>query len=535
MPEEQLAAIRARFAKDFPFYAKHCLKIRTKDGTISPFVLNPVQLRLWAQVKAQLETTGKVRIIGLKARQQGFSTFVAALQTWWLTFHKAQKGLVLAHTADSTQALFDQYKRFYDNLPEAVKPATKYSSRHELVFSDLDSGMKVSTAGGKGVVRGDTITVMHLSEVAFWPETFAKSNFGGLIKAMPNAPGTLCFIESTANGMTGVFKDLWDGAVSGTNEFQPFFSAWHESAEYRRPVPAYFKRTPDEEKLADEFNLDDEQLVWRRFEIGRDGLDMFHQECPAFPDEAFLATGAPVFEPKLLHPLINPPREPVSRWLVGDGSIDRNSAGELHVFHDYEDPHTGLRSLTSPSEVYVIGADVGMGIRGKDYSVAQVLDSHGRQVASWRGYVHPDHFAKILNTLGLYYNGAMINVERNNHGLLTCVKLRDLYYPNLYTEVTEGALDDRESIAIGTYTTERNKPLIIDKLRAALRDGSIKILDPTTVREMLTYVVTQSGRMEADGDAHDDTVMALAHAWHIHDGVWTPCEIPESLYFTQPD
>jgi hypothetical protein len=64
-----------------------------------------------------------------------------------------------------------------------------------------------------------------------------------------------------------------------------------------------------------------------------------------------------------------------------------------------------------PADTYYIGADVAMGVRGGDYSVAQVLDSKKRQVAVWRGHVHPDHFATVLAALGYYYNTARIAVE----------------------------------------------------------------------------------------------------------------------------
>lgn len=543
---EALAKARNRLRDDFISYCRHAVKIRDKKGVVRPLVLNRAQKRLVDRIIAQMLAGRPVRFIVLKARQMGFSTIIMAFQSWRVQLNKGQKGLVMAHVSDSTKALFDQYKRCYDCLPDIIKPATKYDSRNELTFPGLDGALKVSTAGGKGVLRGDTIQVMHLSEVAFWPPTFAKDNFAGLIKCVPQMAGTAVFIESTANGMTGVYREQWVGAVEGKNEFEPFFAAWVEQDEYRAPVPAGFKRTTEEDELAAQalslygITVDDEQLAWRRIEIGRDGLDKFHQECPLYPDEAFLNTGAPVFDPKLLHPLVTPPAEPLSRWMVADGSIDRNAAGELLVYHDYPERDgqgrpTGLRTLVSPSETYVIGADVGMGIRGKDYSVAQILDSQKRQVAVWRGIIHPDYYAKILNTIGLYYNSAMIAVERNNHGLLTAVKLRDLAYSNLYTEVTEGALDDRDSINIGIYTTERNKPLMIDKLRAAVRDSEIKIKDPTTVREMLTYVVTESGKMEGDGDAHDDCVMSLAIANHIHEGVWQIAETPEDMYFRQPD
>ena len=64
-----------------------------------------------------------------------------------------------------------------------------------------------------------------------------------------------------------------------------------------------------------------------------------------------------------------------------------------------------------------------MGIASGDFSVAQVLDQKKRLVATWRGRVHPDHFASILFALGDYYNEAHIIVENNSHGILTCTGL----------------------------------------------------------------------------------------------------------------
>jgi hypothetical protein len=144
-----------------------------------------------------------------------------------------------------------------------------------------------------------------------------------------------------------------------------------------------------------------------------------------------------------------------------------------------------------------IGADVGMGLRSgvkgrpSDPSVAQVLDSQLRQVAVWRGTVHPDVFADILVALGYHYNEALLVPERNNHGLVTCVELRDQQYPNLYLDVTEGTIEpDKETLNIGVFTSEKTKPLMIDKLRAFDRNKEIEINDKQTLEEMLTFVVT---------------------------------------------
>lgn len=172
-----------------------------------------------------------------------------------------------------------------------------------------------------------------------------------------------------------------------------------------------------------------------------------------------------------------------------------------------------------------------MGVRNGDWSVAQVLDSKKRQVATWRGQVHPDYFAEILYALGEYYNEAFIIVENNSHGILTCTRLgKDMAYPNFYTEVQIDKLTDRETVKLGFTTTAKTKPLVIDQLRASMREGELELNDRTTIREMLTYIVTESGAMEAEASCFDDCVMSLALANHVHEGAWEPVDVPADLY-----
>ena len=168
---------------------------------------------------------------------------------------------------------------------------------------------------------------------------------------------------------------------------------------------------------------------------------------------------------------------------------------------------------------------------GGDWSVAQVLDSKKRQVATYRAQVHPDYFAEVLYALGEFFNYALIIVERNSHGILTCTRLgKDMAYPAFYTEVEIDKLTDRETIKLGFTTTAKTKPLVIDELRAAVRENEIEINDKTTIREMLSYVVTSSGGMEAESSCFDDCVMSLALANHIHEGAWEPIQAYDDLY-----
>jgi len=521
MSQEALKATRKRLHDDYAFYAKHCVKIRTKKSEIKPLVFNPIQQKLDEVVKKQYEAEGKVRVIILKARQQGLSTYTSGRLYFRTSQNRGVKGLVVAHKADSTRTLFDMYQRIHAECPELVKPSTKYSNRKELAFDLLQSGIVVATAGGDGIARGETINVAHLSEVAFWPKATAADNLNALLQAIPNDKGTEVFVESTANGMSGVFYELWMGAVRGENGFIPFFSPWFDSPEYRLPVPENFERTYEEQELAEKYGLDDEQLMFRRVKIAQNGREAFQQEYPSNAEEAFISSGRPVFNPEQIQELLQSAPDPIARMAVEEGGVNEHPRGELLVYRHRD-----------PGEVYYIGADVGMGLRNGDYSVAQILDSNREQVAVWRGQVHPDYFATILNALGYYYNTARIAVENNNHGILTAIRLgRDLAYPNTYTEVTEGSLSDKESISIGFRTTVKTKPLIIDRLRASLREREITVNDKETLREMLQYIVTETGTMEAEEGCHDDCVMSLAIANHIHEGKFIPINVTDDFYY----
>jgi len=519
--DPKLVAVRKRLLTEFPFYASSALSIRTKAGEIAPLKLNPAQQILDKAVSKQLKSEGKIRIIILKARQQGLSTYTGGYLYYSVSQQKARKALVITHHADSTRALFDMTKRYHEHCPDILKPHTKYSSRRELSFDVLDSSYVVATAGGDSVGRGETLTHVHASELAFWPKSNAQDIWNGLTQAVPNTAGTAIFIESTANGVTGTFHDLWVGAVNGTNGYVPVFIPWYVNEEYSEEVPKNFKRTPEEREMVKKYKLTNGQLMFRRRKVAQNGLDLWNQEYPAEPEMAFLTTGRPVFNPEQLQQCLKDANDVEDRLALEGDEFLPNIRGELTIYRKHDAGEMG----------YVVGADVAMGVRNGDWSVAQVLDSKKRQVATWRGQVHPDYFAEVLKALGEFYNEAFIVVENNSHGILTCTRLgKDFAYPNFYTEVQVDKITDRETVKLGFTTTSKTKPLIIDQLRASLREGELELNDKTTIRELMTYIVTENGAMEAEPSCFDDCVISLALANHVHEGAWEPVEIPDELY-----
>jgi phage terminase large subunit-like protein len=141
--------VRKRLKTDFPLYARHALKIRTKTQEIVPLVLNEAQQILQRAIDADMKRRGYIRIIILKGRQQGLSTMVGGFLYFSVSQRRASKAMVVTHHAEATKNLFDMTKRFHNSCPEVLKPSTKYSSRKELSFDSLDSAYVVATAGGE--------------------------------------------------------------------------------------------------------------------------------------------------------------------------------------------------------------------------------------------------------------------------------------------------------------------------------------------------------------------------------------------------
>lgn len=502
LPERE-KAIRLRLRDDLGHYASRCLKIRDKRGRIAPLVLNVAQQHIHRKLEQQREAQGLIRALVLKGRQQGCSTYVEGRYYWRTTHSKGVRAYILTHEDKATQNLFEMAARYHKYCPPLVKPRTGASNAKELYFDLLDSGYQVGTAGSKSTGRSSTLQLFHGSEVAYWPN--AEQHLAGVMQAVPWAPDTEIILESTAFGVGGVFHDYWIDAENGRNDYRPVFVPWFWQPEYVRETDG-FEPTDEEQRLAKRFGLSFGQLAWRRAKIAElRSEDLFRQEYPCTPEEAFIYSGRQAFDPNALAKAREEVFAPKYRADVDTTAqrLVKRDDGPLRV---WEEPQ--------PGEHYVIGADVAEGLIGGDYSCADVLAaSDGRQVAQWHGHVDPDRFGDILAALGHIYRKAVIGPERNNHGLTTVTALRNGGYPRLYAqEDIERRAEGHETKKAGWLTTRKSKVKIIDQLAAELRDEQHGIACAETIEEMATFAVHEDGTMGAKPGCFDDRVMSRAIA-----------------------
>jgi hypothetical protein len=512
----RLEAVNPCIAKD---YIESCLKIKTKSGTVVPFRLNDAQRKLYAVAKRQQDAGKPVRLIILKARQLGFSTLTEGLIFHSCATRENVNALIVAHREDATANLFRMSKLFYDELPKPVKPMLRASNAQELVFENpsklrsereakpgLRSRIRCATAGGRGIGRSDTLQCVHLSEYAFWPDGAdgKASTLAGILQAVPSMPGTMVVIESTANGFED-FKERWDAAVAGENDFEPVFFAWFENPEYAMPVVPGTEWTPEERELRDAYQLSDEQLQWRRWCIANNcggSLDMFRQEYPASPGEAFLHSGTGVFDNEQIVLRMERLPSPAGRGEFIDGEWTESENGAITL---YELPEEGVP--------YVLGGDTAG--EGSDYFTAIVINNAtGRIAAALRRQYSEPEYVRQIYALGRYYNDALVAIE-TNFSTYPVMKLQELEYPNQYAREREDTYTRQMKKSYGFRTDKQSRPRAIANLVDVFSTHPEWFTDRELLEEMLVFCYNEDHRPEALAGKHDDLVMGAAITYAV--------------------
>ena len=157
-----------------------------------------------------------------------------------------------------------------------------------------------------------------------------------------------------------------------------------------------------------------------------------------------------------------------------------------------------------PGREYVIGADPAGGGSLGDYACAQVLEADtGLQCAELHGHFGPAEFASRLAALAREFNGALVAVERNNHGhgVLAYLVAAEKY-DRLYERTGQ----------LGWPTTAATRPQIVEGLAALLSSAPHLFASAALLEECRGFVRHADGTSAAAAGAHDDRVMAMAIA-----------------------
>ena len=504
-------SILERGAADPRWFIETAFTIVNKDSKRVPFLFNKVQSDYWDKITP--------RDLVLKARKMGFSTIRLARMLAKCATMPNRNCVVVSHAEDATERLLGRLHDLIDN--SLVKIVTDRKAASFISFPATKSKIWIGTAGSKAFGRGDDITDYELTEYAFWAN---PGLITGIEEACVNdAEGC---IETTANGWGTPYHKMWDkaskrekqiiAATVGPQLYAPHFYGWNWDEGYSLPCARPLEDLEEvEREIKETYKLTDGQLLWRRAKIASmTKPEMYEQEYPLCPEQAFLVSGHMVFKPAAIAK-----QEASARERLWVGEI-RDRGGKAAM----EPTPTGRLSIWLPpkeGKAYIVSADVasGLGDDGTEateeadehkecFSVADVIDMESwEQVAQWHGRVPPDEFGDIMTMLGAFYNWGILAPEVNNHGLTTCVRIRDNNYPKLHIRPdTKGGSD------MGFFTSQGEggtRAQIINSVRAAVRDFSAKINSPATFTDLRTFVRLKNGKLGPQEGCFSDCVFSL--------------------------
>lgn len=531
MPEEYNIFRRmAQVRRALPTLGPKLFNIRSKERGIIPWTPSDAQCSILLA-----KDTGADII--LKARQLGISTMTVLEFLAYLLLVDGFNGIIISEDEDKAKQLLQIAWLALDMLPEAYKvplkygrdryiitEAPQYDKNKKRIGGGRGSSLYIGTAGKYTLGRGQTIQAAHMSELAFWPSEAgqdADDLLQGLEEAVPDRPGAILRIESTANGFGNVFHQKWTAAVRGSGRYRARFFPWWFALddEYQKPAVQPFERTDEEQDFVEsvwakyKFRLTDDHIQWRRDKIESKGKK-FWQEYPEGPDSCFLSTGSSVFNEIL--ELLDGVRK----------RIENNAPLYVRDRHGVDCRYwSGARTGRS----YIITVDMAEGQKEKsDFNallVCEVTDEgQVKEAVSAQGRTSATTFAQVVMELATEFNGALIAVERANTGFSVIDKLLEHmdsldYEYEMYHHEEFDAETGKKKLIAGFRTTRTSKEVAVERWAEDVKSGYYFPQEPLVISQALGYQHNpRTGKMEAQRGTYDDMLMCAMMASYIKMG-----------------
>ena len=568
-------------------FLRDCCKIVDKAGESVPLdVYNPnyrrAQVYYMKHFLDQWWTTGRVRIVVLKARQWGCTTLTKGLDLWHMIFHDHAHCMTLADDKAGSEGVVAMLREMYNELPDWIKPNASRLGNKVIQFDGFAakglkdkynrSWVRVDTARNPHAGHKWTLRGWHGTEVARWGSRAAEVLLG-VRHAVSKKGKSVIVLESTAYGWGGAFFDAWQLAEKPRSQYRAVFIPWFAIDEYRLKrgddrlkfvqgkvtTPKKLQKLINAGKFeeagldSDEIDLvtkfqdhhfgpvDAEQLLWRRFAIDDDcggDLDMFHQQNPATPEEAFIVSGSHTFNAKLLIeqmrncvdydarddyqigellPAVDKDDSPPAFVVAAGGRIQvKTHPVEGHEYIVAVDPSEGDENPTAKDDRKVIKG------REPDNCSIYVLDRHTEcQVAGATARFTTYDAADLALALCKYYNDGVLAPEMNSGwGTEIINTAKEDSYANIYERQVYDNSIMEYTTQQGWRTSSATRPQLVTTMKRAIRRKEVTFAFAETVGELMTMVNKKmpNGRVreEAKGGRKDDRAFSAMIAQQVH-------------------
>lgn len=480
----------------------HLYKIKDKQGQIVTFEPNIIQR------KHLIERGAHRYNLILKARQHGITTLYSIDLLDEALWVPGMSCAIIGHEREATDMIFNIVKRAFMYLPEEIKPETKTDTKRMLQFTKSYDGLALDSSIYVAMhVRSGTVLNLHVTESAFIKDRAELE--AGSKQAVPKT-GRISE-ETTGNGFNEFYDKYSDASAKkpiGELDYQTYFYAWFENPDYSLSGELA-EKTQEEIELFEKYHLTDGQLIWRRWKmeqlkqslvgVGLTGAQLFKQEYPSSPLEAFQSGAGNVFDTVKIEEV--QPVEPIS---TQEATV---------LFHPNDERIQKMEALIKkglwvwepPVDQgnYVIGVDPSDG-EGADFGVIDVWERDTlHQVAQFYGKTRPDELAEITAEIATVYNKAYVGVENN---MLTTILFLSKIYDRYYFESKYDERTQKRTKKIGWSTNVKTRDVMIDDFIILFDEGHLTIRSKVTLSEMRTFIKNDAGKREHALGKHDDAL-----------------------------
>lgn len=573
---------RERCRHDFAYWAAKYIYIKRRGGGDDVTLRLTYPQRKFVNFLEDRRLARKpIRVVLLKARQWGGSTVSQLYMAWLQLVHNTGlNSLIIAHQGTGSDEIKDMFDRAVRQYPLSMlhEPGDEYPTSEKKMVTVGKSGstfrvpqrnckIKIGTAERPDSCRGGDYNLVHLSEVGLWkrtegkkPEDIVRAACGGVMYR----PDTMIVYESTANGVGNFFHNEYlDARDNPRSQFSSLFVSWldieqntleFDSEDDRRAFAAGLVEMRMSAE-AQSNRAEPGRYLWWLWERGAtlEGINWYMMErakhtrhgsmaaeCPTDDTEAFVNSGASVFDKYKVECLRGACRDP--RWVgevtasrpdtVDDVRFDEDAAGNLWIWSMPEIPEDEAERVTGR---YLAVVDIGGRSDKADWSVVAVFDrvmmmagEGPAVVAQWYGHCDIDLLAWKAAQIAAFYDNALLVIESNtlethdrdrevdgdqSHFILNQIRR---VYSNLYARrQSETDILMHRPRRYGFHTNIATKPMIISTLVKVVREGLYVERDKRCLDEYLVYERRPNGSYGAIPGAHDDLLMTRAIGLHI--------------------
>lgn len=488
----------------------------------------------------------------LKGRQQGISTILQALDLYWLFRYKGMQGGLITQdepTLVTFRSMFDSWmSRMQENV---TRPKIKH---HNRILLELGNGSRMSymVAGnrkGSGLGRSKALTFAHGTECAYWGDV---DGYNALMNTLAeNNPMRLFVWESTANGYN-TFEERWNIAKRSDTQ-KAIFVGWWRHDYYRKARDSVeFKQYWDGKPTSDErvwikavfkmyhHEITPEQLAWWRWykaEKANDDEAFALQEHPPTEEYAFKLTGNKFFNAERVNQNYQRAKKLKPRYFrytFGPNFEDTKFEETNEVM-----AHVAIWEWPEPRGVYSLGADPAYGSsENADQFAATILRCYSDKAVQvvelcTDDFADTRQYTWAICHLAGFYGGprgnCMLSLELQGPGgavwneIINLRRLAGTYLAGdprrqifqVLTLIRDFLYKRQDSMGRPSVyqwqTNTKEKGRVLNQLKSYFNMDRIVINSTGCLEEFRK--VTQSGdKIEAEGSAKDDRVMALAIA-----------------------